>query len=198
MIAIQDITAERAAKAALVASEERLRLGLEAGRMVAWEFDLRTKALNRSANAEAIFGPGATSEDYTLRMPQEDIEADHARLQVALADPEGMYDSEFRYSHPDGRLIYLHNWGQVQRDEDGAPARIHGVCMDITERKQAEAALKLLNETLEQQVETRTQELLQAEEALRQAQKMEAVGSSPAASRTISTTCSAPWSAASS
>ena len=176
VIAIQDITAELAAKAALVASEERLRLGLEAGRMVTWEFDLRTRSLNRSANSEAIFGVGAAWEDYTTRMPREDIATDHAQLQRALADPEGMYDSEFRYNHPDGRLIYLHNWGQVQRDVDGTPVRVHGVCMDITERKQAEAALKLMNETLEQQVETRTQELLQAEEALRQSQKMEALG----------------------
>ena len=45
-----------------------------------------------------------------------------------------------------------------------------------TERARAEAALQRLNETLEQQVAARTAALMAAEEALRQSQKMEAVG----------------------
>lgn len=47
---------------------------------------------------------------------------------------------------------------------------------DVTERVQAEQALRQLTESLEEQIKLRTQELQQAEEALRQAQKMEAVG----------------------
>lgn len=47
---------------------------------------------------------------------------------------------------------------------------------DITARKRAEAALEELNATLERQVEERTAELLAAEESLRHAAKMEAVG----------------------
>ena len=47
---------------------------------------------------------------------------------------------------------------------------------EIEERRRAEQALQDLNATLERQVEERTAELRQNEEALRQAQKMEAVG----------------------
>ena len=47
---------------------------------------------------------------------------------------------------------------------------------DAMERSRAEAALRELNATLETRVTDRTAALLQAEEALRQAQKMEAVG----------------------
>lgn len=50
------------------------------------------------------------------------------------------------------------------------------IFQDITARRRAEIALEQLNATLEQQVSERTAELMAAEEALRQAQKMEAVG----------------------
>jgi signal transduction histidine kinase len=46
----------------------------------------------------------------------------------------------------------------------------------MVERGEAEAALRALNATLEARVEERTAELRTAEEALRQAQKMEAIG----------------------
>jgi signal transduction histidine kinase/DNA-binding response OmpR family regulator len=47
---------------------------------------------------------------------------------------------------------------------------------ELKQRRQAEAALKALNETLEQRVASEVEERSKAEEALRQAQKMEAVG----------------------
>jgi len=47
---------------------------------------------------------------------------------------------------------------------------------DITEQREAEAALRRVNETLEQRVEAEVAERLKMEDALRQAQKMEAIG----------------------
>jgi signal transduction histidine kinase/ActR/RegA family two-component response regulator len=59
---------------------------------------------------------------------------------------------------------------------DGIVSGIFCSGSDVTERVQAEDALRRLTATLEEQVEARTQELQQAEAALRQSQKMEAIG----------------------
>ncbi|HET7583829.1 MAG TPA: ATP-binding protein [Gemmatimonadaceae bacterium] len=69
-------------------------------------------------------------------------------------------DHEFTYRAiaADGRVVWLHDVVRVVRDHDGRPARLRGVMLDITARKEAEAALK------------------DREAQLRQVQKLEAVG----------------------
>ncbi|MGU3539247.1 ATP-binding protein [Methylobacterium sp. A54F] len=62
------------------------------------------------------------------------------------------------------------------RIEPASRRQVAVLFQDITARKRAETALQTLNETLEQQVEARTVALMRTEEALRQSQKMEAVG----------------------
>jgi PAS domain S-box-containing protein len=86
-------------------------------------------------------------------------------------------DREFRIVRADdGAERWIARRGEIVREGRGAGYRLIGVIYDVTAAKQQEAELRELNETLEMRVEEEVAERQQAEEALRQAQKMEAVG----------------------
>lgn len=75
-------------------------------------------------------------------------------------------------------IVYLNDrpTRQWQPDEVTFMEEVAERTRQVIERGEAEAALRWLNATLEARVEARTAELRAAEEALRQAQKMEAIG----------------------
>jgi PAS domain S-box-containing protein len=75
----------------------------------------------------------------------------------------------------DGIRRWIARRGEVVRDE-GAGYRFIGVIYDVTAAKEAEAKLRDLNEDLERRVQEEIGERMRAEEALRQSQKMEAIG----------------------
>ncbi|KTF69072.1 MULTISPECIES: hybrid sensor histidine kinase/response regulator [unclassified Sphingomonas] len=74
----------------------------------------------------------------------------------------------------DGRYRWIARRGEVLRE--GSGYRLIGVIYDVTDAKDQEARLRELAETLEMRVQQEVAEHRQTEDALRQAQKMEAVG----------------------
>ena len=100
------------------------------------------------------------------------------------------YDQEHRVRLADGSHCWMRTRAYPRRDEAGRVIRWYGTSEDIDDRREAEEALRRERATLEVQVQARTAELeetnrqlreemhsrAQAEELLRQAQKMEAVG----------------------
>ena len=87
------------------------------------------------------------------------------RMPIRLATPDGGIETRY--------LDYIY---EPVIDEDGTITGIFCEGVDATDVHRAEEALQEAKETLEERVEQRTLELSEANEALRQAQKMEAVG----------------------
>ena len=87
-----------------------------------------------------------------------------------------VYEAEFRMRRHDGVYRAFRIRAEPVHDEDGRIARWVGTSTDIEDFRRQSAELARFNETLEDQVAERTSALMQAEEALRQSQKMEAVG----------------------
>ena len=93
-----------------------------------------------------------------------------------LVETGESFTLEKRYIKPDGMQVWVSSNVSCLVDEQGQPRALIAVKTDITERRRVEKALHELNETLEHRVEQEVTERTKAEDALRQAQKMEAVG----------------------
>ncbi len=179
--AMLDLTVRNTAEAALAKSEERLRFATEAGDMGFWDVDLVRDELIWPARTKAMFGisPGVavTLRDFYDGIHPDDSEATFAAF-AAAADParRTLYDVEYRtVGKEDGVVRWVAAKGRGHFEGDRC-VRVVGVAIEITARKLADARLQELNEHLESRVLEEVAERTRVEDALRQSQKMEAVG----------------------
>ncbi len=142
---LRDAEARRAAEQALTASEGRLQLALEAGQMGAWEWDIKASRVFWSPNLERLHGIPAGSFGGTFADFQRDVHPDDWDRLRALIDAclqSGQpYSATYRIVVPGGGIKWLQSFGRALLGSDGAPDKLVGVCMDVTERKKSEEAL---------------------------------------------------------
>lgn len=144
------------AEAALRASEERLRLALDAAALGAWEVDLRKGVVRRSPRTLEIFGFEGEPEEgpypsWRGRIHAEDRPRVLEPIEAALAGQIESYRVEFRFLRPDRRWIWVESRGRVvERDPvSGAALRIAGTSQDVTERRAAQERQALLMRELD-------------------------------------------------
>lgn len=175
---VEDIHDRKLAEAALRESEEQFRVfsqamphhvwaGTPEGRLY-W-FNERVYAYSGVRHGE-LDGTTWTSIVHPDDLP------DAARDWTASLTTGFVYETEFRIRRTDGAYRWFLVRAEPVRAADGSILRWVGTNTDIDDRRRQAAELKLLNETLEERISTRTRELMVAEESLRQSQKMEAVG----------------------
>ena len=92
---------------------------------------------------------------------------------IATGEP---YRIQFRIHRADGAYRSFLVKADPVRNADGCIEHWVGIDTDVDDEKRLGAELVSLNATLEQQVSDRTRELMASEAALRQSQKMEAMG----------------------
>ncbi|WP_223655847.1 PAS domain-containing protein [Halopseudomonas nanhaiensis] len=196
-IIFHDITERRNAQERLRKSEllardsaERVQLALAAGAIIGtWHWDLPNDRFTVDEGFANAFGldPSLGHDGLSLEQVVETVHPDdRTGLMEAINEViarGGAYAHQYRVRRSDGLYYWIEANGRVEHTADGVPIRFPGVLLDVEERRAVEAerdralaALRALNDTLEQRVAERTNELMQAEEKLRQSQKMEAVG----------------------
>jgi PAS domain S-box-containing protein len=178
---VQDVTADREAQAALREVEQRLRLAGRATNDAIWDWDFRTNHVTWNEALHHVYGHALADVDPTGQWWIAHIHADdRARIDAsihAVIDGEGTdWTDEYRFARADGSHADVLDRGYVLRDAAGAPIRMVGAMMDVSARKAVERQLEEDKQRLTQEADTAAAERDRAEEALRQAQKMEAVG----------------------
>jgi len=136
----------RAAETELAISNDRVRLAVEAGKCVGWEWDTKTGINRWFGDLQTIFGiesdtHSGQAEDFRRMVYPEDREL----VQQAIADAmqnRKPYTAEFRVVRTDGNVRWVTARGQFHYTNNGDPARMLGMAVDITERRKAEDAVR--------------------------------------------------------
>ncbi|MBW4649214.1 MAG: PAS domain S-box protein [Kastovskya adunca ATA6-11-RM4] len=141
-----DITERKCAEAALLTSESRLNLALNATNTGIWDWDLITNKVVCSENTKVLLGLEKgqfinTYEDFCHFVHK----SDRAVVMQAVADAVENREElqiEFRVIWSDQSVHWLEVKGHVVCDQVGHVIRQTGIVVDVTKRKQTEAALR--------------------------------------------------------
>jgi PAS domain S-box-containing protein len=176
---LRDVTSRKASEARLRESEQRYRTLAETLPQLVWTCrpDGRCDYLSKQwieytgvTEAEQL---GFDWLDRVIHPEDRERTREHWLGAVAGRHP---YDIEYRIRARDGSYRWFKTRGTPILGEDGAIAEWFGTCTDIEDIVQARETLSRSAEQLEQRVQAEVSARTEAEEALRQAQKMEAVG----------------------
>ncbi|MFM9959390.1 MAG: PAS domain-containing protein [Phycisphaerales bacterium] len=144
--AMTDVTQARAMTARIQENEQRLRLALEASAMGTWDADLVNRRIRHSERSAQICGIppdqlDAPWDDRIARIHPDD----RAMVQSAVEDAArtgGRYDATYRLLMPDGSYRWISAQAVVFKGPDGRAAQAIGVLADVTERTEAQEALR--------------------------------------------------------
>ena len=126
---------------ALRESEERMRLAAKAVNLGIWEWDLSKDEIWATNEQRVLLGWPTSGKialnDFICRLHPDDRDRVRDTIDDTILKGED-FDSEYRLILPDGIVRWMSTRGTVHFDDAGKPARLLGISIDITVRKQAE------------------------------------------------------------
>ncbi len=148
-----DITRRKAVEKELMLSKEKMDLALENGNIGAWEWDINTNKVTWDQRMEKIFGfkPGTFGEAYPEFencINEEDIPHFRKAIKRTLEN-DIPFETVFRTIPINGESKYISTKALVNKELNGNPVSMTGVCFDVTGMKKGtEQVLLRLNEEL--------------------------------------------------
>ena len=132
--------------AALADANIHLQEAQRLANLGSWSWDIKRDRLQWSDQLFEIYGisrkdfAGTIDQFLSFVHPDDRIKVEDS-IDAALRSGKS-FSHEERIVRPGGAVRQLHSTGEVVRDETGAPIRMLGVCLDVTERIKAERALR--------------------------------------------------------
>lgn len=142
-----DITERKRAETALRNSQEKLRQALQASNTGLWDWNTKTNEVSLSREWKRQLGYEEAElkndfETWETNLHPDDRARVMAYVQTYLAKPVEDYQQEFRLRHKDGTYRWIETHASFATEPDGRQVRLLGSHIDITNRKEAEEALR--------------------------------------------------------
>ena len=137
-------------EAELVSSNERLRMSMESGKSVGWDWDVRTGRDTWFGDLRTMFGiPSDTFTSKAADFFRYVHPEDRQRVSEAVANAKRNrkpYAEEFRVVRRDGIVRWVSAKGEFKYAKNGDATRMTGLAVDFTERKKTEEELRISEE----------------------------------------------------
>jgi PAS domain S-box-containing protein len=150
---VRDITDRRRSEGALLEAQRRYALATAVGGMGVWHLDVASQTVQIEGGLLASLGyaeneVGDGAADWRALLSPDDVGDVESRLNAHISGTNPAFEAEFRMIAKDGSVIWIHSRGAVVVGPDGTVNRVTGTYVDITERREAEDALKHANDAM--------------------------------------------------
>jgi len=143
---LQNVTERHRSREALVLSEERFSLLAKATNDAMWDWAPDSDALWWNDGLTTMFGyrpdEVGTEERWLQLIHPADRRKAADSLYSALAKEVKVWSMDYRFQRKDGSYASVLDRGYIIRDESGEPKRMIGGITDLTERLEAQEALR--------------------------------------------------------
>ncbi|MPZ41012.1 MAG: PAS domain-containing protein [Rhizobiales bacterium] len=155
-LALQDeIDRRKRAESVLDQQTRHLTEAQRLASLGSWERNLETNEVVWSDQLYEIFGVqrgeenSGTFQGYLKRIHPDDRDRVREQVQAALEAGQG-FRGQRRIVRPNGEIRYVQTCVELLKSDTGRVVGMHGICFDVTERKQAEIELERTREQLAQ------------------------------------------------
>ena len=143
---VRDITEQKRIEETIHQNQLMLTLAMQSSKMGVWELDIATNTVSWSEELEEIFGlqkgDFRGTEEAFYELIYEDDRQECWNVIRSAIEEQREYAVEFRFYHADGSLRWMEGRGKAVYSQTGQPVRLYGIGMDITDRKEADRALR--------------------------------------------------------